>query len=318
MPDPQTTNIQIYQPTHNSDIGTWDQPANANFGAADSLAANVWSISQTSGAYTFTTGNNGLPPNAGSLWSGPYGTQSAMLRFSGTLVGNLTVTLPRSGFWMIDSVGAQGAFVIFLQSAEPGKIITAPPGEIVHIFNDGVDCKYLDMGRVGSYMDLAASAVPAWITNCTVHPYLNCDGTTFSAATYPALNAFLGSTTLPDFRGRGRVSLDQGQSRITTAGGGVDGTTLFAGGGTQNRTITQSVLPAYNLAITDPGHQHIVSYVIPSGQAAGPGGTFYIPGSQINTQVATTGITVNLNGGGAALQTMTPVAVHGLTLIRAA
>jgi len=77
-------------------------------------------------------------------------------------------------------------------------------------------------------------------------------------------------------------------------------------------------LPAYNLAITDPGHQHIVSYVIPSGQAAGPGGTFYIPGSQINTQVATTGITVNLNGGGAALQTMTPVAVHGLTLIRAA
>ncbi len=48
--------------------------------------------------------------------------------------------------------------------------------------------------------------------------WLICDGTTFSAVTYPELNVFLGGTTLPNFKGRAIVDLNGADSDFDTIG----------------------------------------------------------------------------------------------------
>lgn len=306
----QTPNIGLYQTARGTESGVWDVPLNNNDGATDYVLANVATIALTNANVTLST-----PPATDSSWSGPYQAQSALLRFTGTLTGNCVITVPRAGFFMMENL-CTGNFYVQLQSSAPGKKICAPPGEVVHMFCDGTDCKYLDMGRVGQYIDLAVTSMPAWITNCTVQPYLNCDGTTFNATTYPALNALLGGNTLPDIRGRNRASLNQSTGRITSAGSGVDGNTLFASGGAQNVTIGQTNLPAYNLTVTDPGHTH--TYTAVQGNNAAPGGAFAAGAGGSTTGSSTTGITVNLNGGGNAIGVINPITIHGLTLIRSA
>jgi hypothetical protein len=318
MADPQTANVGAYVPTVGSDAGTWWQPCNANFSVTDSLAANVSTISLTNSPVTLTT-----PPNSGAAWAGPYQSQSGILRFTGTLSAACTVTLPRAGFFIVENLCTVGAFYVALSSSIPGNIICAPPGEATHIYNDGTNVKYVDFGRIGSYLDLGTSTVPAWITNCTVQPYLNCDGTTFNATTYPVLNSLLGGNTLPDLRGRSRAALNQTTNRITTAGSGVDGNTLLSSGGGQNQTIAKANLPAYNLTVTDIGHQHNVHGAGNPGGTSGSGSVALVPfssgGAQSygSTDNATTGITVNTGGSGTALTTLPPVAIAGLTFIRA-
>lgn len=98
-------------------------------------------------------------------------------------------------------------------------------------------------------------------------------GQNFSAATYPAANAILGTTygnpgggnfTAPDLRGRVVAGLDAGGSgRITVAGGNFDGTTLGTAGGAQNKSVTVAQANLPNVSFTnsgittaDSGHTH--------------------------------------------------------------
>lgn len=88
--------------------------------------------------------------------------------------------------------------------------------------------------------------------------WLLCFGQTVSRTTYAALFTALGtaygagdgSTTfaLPDLRGRipgGKDNMGgSAASRLTTAGSGVDGTTLGAAGGAQTHTLTNGQLPS--------------------------------------------------------------------------
>ena len=285
----------------------------------DSLASNVSVIPLTNANVTLTT-----PPNSGAAWAGPYQSQSAILRFTGVLTGNCTITLPRAGFWIVENLCTVGAFVVTLASSAPGNVICAPPGDATHIYCDGTNVKYIDIGRVGSLEDWAVSAVPAWVNGCTVKPYLNCDGSAFSSVTYPQLAVYLGGTTLPDFRGRTRAALNQTTGRITTAGSGVDGNTLLSAGGQENQTIAKANLPAYNLTVTENPHLHALhgpnQPIVGGAQAfAAPPASWGAgqPTNIGNTDPATTGITVASGGSGTALTTMPPIAISGLTLIRA-
>lgn len=308
MADPQTANVGAYQPPTGSDVGTWAAPVNANTGTMDSLAANVAIIPLSSAPVTLT-----VPPNSGGAWSGPYQSQSGILRFTGALANAVTVTLPRAGFFIVENLCT--GFYVILASSAPGNTICAPPGEATHIYCDGVNVKYVDFGRIGSYMDLSVSAVPAWITNCTTPPYLNCDGSAFSAVTFPTLAVYLGGTTLPDLRGRTRAALNQTTGRITTAGGGVDGNTLLSAGGAQNQTIGNSNLPA-SIPFTDPGHTH-------TGVVGNAVNTETIGGGQITPAgnaiigTSTTGITINPGSPNTPLVSLPPITIAGLTLIRA-
>ncbi len=118
-------------------------------------------------------------------------------------------------------------------------------------------------------------------------------GQNFSATTFPAANAVLGTTygnpgggnfTMPDLRGRFFFNLDAGGSgRITSAGGNFDGTVLGNAGGAQNRALSSTnQLPQFTPSGTIGGSQTFNDIWMYGGTAnpatAGPGNQF-VPSS---------------------------------------
>jgi microcystin-dependent protein len=155
---------------------------------------------------------------------------------------------------------------------------------------------------------------------------LNCDGTVYTASAIygvgnptPLLN-LLGSTFggngittfgVPDLRARSRISLDGGSGRVTTAGSGIDGTTINSGGGAQNYIIAKTNIPNYNITIT-----YGINVTL-SGSVSTSGFGVFVNGVQANTGGnSTTTTTVASGGSGTPLVTMPPTLVSGLTFIK--
>ena len=139
----------------------------------------------------------------------------------------------------------------------------------------------LPAGTAGQVLQTAgAGANPAWATvgapTGTISPYagstsptgyLLCYGQAVSRTTFADLFAILsttygigdGSTTfnIPDLRGRGVFGRDDmggsAANRITNAGSGITGTGLGNSGGTQNKTLTTTELPAHTHTGTTAG-----------------------------------------------------------------
>lgn len=317
MPDPQTINVLLAVPVRGSNVGVWDTPVNNDFSAIDGLFAGVVSVALASSPVTLTSPSGSPAPGAG-----PTQAQNSVIRFSGTLTANVTVTLPFPGPLIIDN-GTTGNFVVTLRAGTLGQVIGVPQGNVRRIYNDGTNVKFADLPDVGSYWDYIGTGVPSWVAACTVPPFLLCNGGAFSGVTYPYLASVLGGTTLPDMRGRARFFLNGGTGRITTAGSGIDGDTRNSAGGDQDVTIAQGNLPAATLitTITDPGHVHTG---FGDSTQSGSGASRLLPigsGGAVVTAVAsnTTGITAStaLGGSGTALAMMPPAVIGGITMIRA-
>jgi microcystin-dependent protein len=253
--------------------------------------------------------------------------QANLLRFTGTLAGNIAVTIPAIiKSWYVENLCVVGASLyVTLGNASGGQIVGLPPGEIVQVVSDGTNIKFISLGRVGTYLDVAATSVPAWITACTVPPYLNCDGTTFSNVTYPFLAAFLGTTTLPDLKGRSRAYLNQGSGRLTTAVGGVDGNTIFAAGGNQGITldVTQipSITPTFVGTAMTAGLSALNNVLRAAGVQVQPGASAIAGsdlGSGLRTDLFTPAGNINPFGGGLSHPNVQPIQISGITMIRAA
>lgn len=311
MTDPTTTNRGYFVPVTGTDIDTWGPILNANFAAIDTNLGGVNSIAVSNVDIVLT----------------PTQYASGSILFSGTQTGNITVTFPSvQGWWSVFN-GTSGAFYIKLASAGGGNVICAPPGEFVDIqVNTSLGVYYRNLDRVGSYIDIAASAVPSWISNCSVAPYLVANGSAFSSSTYPVLALLLGGTTLPDLRGRTRFYLNAGTGRITTASSGIDGDTILSAGGNQVVSIVQANFPAISLTtnISDPGHSHTnngIGGVQTSNSYVGGGGgnLGIINFGPLTIDNAQTGITAStpLGGSGTGLNKMPPAQISGITLIRA-
>ena len=87
----------------------------------------------------------------------------------------------------------------------------------------------------------AASLVPIgaiviWWTNTAPAGWLFCDGSTFSASTYPQLNAVLGGTTLPDLQAVFLVGYKAGDS---------DFGTMWGTGGARDVTLSTAQIPSH-------------------------------------------------------------------------
>jgi microcystin-dependent protein len=293
---------------------------------------NVAIIGISSGGFTTLT----TPPNSGASWLGPYQSQSAILRFTGNLTsGNAAVIIPVTGFFIVEN-NCTGNFVVELFSSSPGNRVCAPPGQAVHIYCDGVDVKYVNMPMAGSYIDIASTFVPAWVSVCDVQPYLLCDGTVYTAsAVYgvgkPApLLSILGSTFggngtttfgVPDLRNRFRLPI--GGGRVTTAGSGIDGATINSSGGSQNQTLTQAQLPAVSASFggtpaTLTPNQTV--YGVGTFQSGSSGGQLYGAISMTISYTPAGSVTwptygANL-GHGDAHPIMPPTLVSGITMIK--
>jgi microcystin-dependent protein len=143
--------------------------------------------------------------------------------------------------------------------------------------------------------------------------WLLCSGAQVSRTTYAALFGVIsttygagdGSTTfnLPDLRGRAIIG--------TGTGTGLTPRTLADTLGNETHTITVTELPSHNHGVTDPGHTHgppaggsTFYWTVGTGTGAVGGGT--ASKAVANTGSATTGITTNNTGGGAAMGIMQP------------
>lgn len=317
-----TTNKGLSQPARGSNVGVWDTPVNSNMDIIDASFGGTATVALTNSPVT--------------LSSGQY--QNVFITFTGALSGNCAITFPTVGsFYTIQNLTTNtSAFQVTLQTTAAGaQAIGCPWGEAFDIMTDSVgNVKFRNLGRIGDYWDYAGSSVPAWVSNCTVPPYLNCDGTTFSSATYPILATILGGTTLPDSKGRFRATLNQNSSRITSGSstGGVDGNTLLASGGSQTTTLSSQ-----NMALSPTtDHDHImfssaastveigsVSSYASYNYPPGAGGSYTITGAGTTPsrgRTASSGVQALTVGSSSPnnFSIIPPAYIGGITMIRSA
>ena len=318
MVDATSDNILLDLPARGSNSGVWDVPVNNNSNSIDGLFGGVQTVSVSNANVTLTA-----PAGTVSPAPGPYQAQNAAIKFTGTLTANVTITLPLPGYIIVHNL-TTGAFTLTFAALLTGQVIATEQGSAHRIYNDGTNVYLTELPPVGTYLDNCDSAVPAWVTACTVPPYLLCNGGTFSSGTYPYLYSKLGnSTTLPDARGRTRFMLGLGTGILTAAGAGIDGTTKLATGGYNGVALSSpNQLPAHTHAntLTDPGHAH--SYTI-TALGSGTGSTpnyFYSSATSAATGAATTGITITnaSTGASANIPNAPPGYVGGITMVRAA
>lgn len=303
---PTTTNLGLQRPLNGTFVGIWDQPVNGNWDILDTVSGGVATVAITNVNVTLSMSQYNCN----------------FIVFSGTQTGNVVVTFPSIGrCWVVqNNCVSATSFVLACATAISTQYVALPPQEPVMIMSDGTNIKFVGLGRIGTYWDFAGTTVPTWVLGSNPNPYLNCDGTSFSSATYPALRDYLGGTTLPDARGRFRATLNQATGRLTGSSslGGVNADTILATGGLQ--TISTANLPNYNLS--GGSHSHTVAA---AGNFATTNGTVFVFAAggdlgmlEVTNQVAATdAATVTIPSGGGAQSYAPPSYAGGLTLIRA-
>lgn len=305
-----TPNLQLEEPAAGDQVGTWDVPVNSNETIIDLVVGGIT---------TQPLNNTNVV-----LLSSQYMNKTIV--FNSTLTGSVTITFPTSftkSYEVANLCTGTSAFTVTLKTtAAGGQVVACPPTGSVTVVNDGTHFRFHNLGRIGTYWDYGGSSLPSWVAGCTVQPYLNCDGTSFSSATYPALAVIRAGVTLPDTRGRSRFSLNAGTSRITTAGSSVNGDSLAGAGGSE---FLQSHTHVNTLSA--PTHTHTAT-VLSYGNNINTGPLFDRTGNGGNNSGSGTvtvsvvshvsGITItNAAFGTGATQNMPTAYVGGLTLVRA-
>lgn len=322
MASTYTPNLAVEKPGSGDYSGTWDTPVNSNMGTFDTAIGTVQSISLAGGSITLSTAQ----------------ARSAFLNFNGNLPSNVTVTIPGlssapgttvsgKAYSVQNQCANSSVYTITLTTTVAGQQqICVPPMEVCDVLIEGTNSsqagsiKFRNLGRVGTYWDYAGSSVPNWVSGCTVPPYLYCDGTTFSSATYPWLSVVLGGTTLPDLRGRYRASYNDGTGRITSGSstGGVDGNTLYASGGSQTTTLSSQNMPPSPVTSSNS----ILNSFRNQGTVAGAGITYMVDvPSGTTTGTGGSSLTISIVVGSTSptnFSNLPPTAIYGITMVRSA
>ncbi len=224
-----TTNVQLEEPARGDDSGTWDTPVNGNMTLLDLLVGGITTISGAAGSVVLSAAQ----------------FQCKTITVNSTLTASITLTFPTSfkkSYEIQNAATGSSQFIITLTTtATGGQAIGVPPGGTSECFTDGTNVKFKNLAPVGAYWDHAGSSVPAWVSGCTVPPWLSCDGTAVSSSLYPALFGLLGAT-LPDARGRYRSALDAGTGRNASA------SSVGASFGATTQTLGTTNLPPYTPA----------------------------------------------------------------------
>lgn len=341
MADPTTSNTGLAIPTRGSDVGTWDSPVNADFSALDGYLGGVQTISLSNSPVTLTTPAGFTPTPSG----GPTQAQNAVLRLTGVLSSGVTVTLPLPGYYVVENL-TTGNFVVTLRAVTATQVIGIDQGMCQHVYNDGANVRFVNLGKVGQMEFWSGyTAIPAWVTACTVAPYVLCDSSTYPAATYPYLSARYGtnfggngSTTVgtPDMRGRVPLAYDGTGGRITVAGCGINGQVLGAAADNQSVTLTTGQIPSGLVGNNSNAPTYVTTQnngftpvqsngSFPGAAVGGPSVLGVNIGSQAASQVTTSfSLTVNslgiqiVNGGGQSHPNVQPSQVAGIWVVRAA
>jgi microcystin-dependent protein len=304
LSDPTTSNIALTVPLRGNDPGTWDVPVNNNSLEIDGFLGGVATVTLSNANVTLSAPTGTITPSAG-----PFQSTNRILKMSGALTGNVQVTLPLPGEYTIQNL-TTGNFVVTFAAASAGNVVSTPSGSIMHVWNDGSNVWMVKPQIPGALTFLGGiTAVPAWISACTIAPFLLCDGSIYNFSTYPALgNLYLGNfggngaTTfgVQDLRGRVPLAYDGTGTRITTAGSGINGQTMGAAGGNQTINngggILRTDLPNVNMTLTGtPGTVNVASN----------NGAYLESGSPIGVATGGGGGAIAGQSGNSAFQTIT-------------
>lgn len=309
MVNPRTVNLGIIVPLTGADVDTWgEDDVNPNMISFDGFIGGIQTIGLTNVPVTLTS-----PAGFAATPSpGPTQSENRVLRFTGVLTGNVRVMLPLPGSYLIDN-RTTGNFVLSIQGVTATEVVGIEQGSIVEIYNDGANVRFINLGRVGELVFLGGeTTLPAWISACTVKPFLTADGTVYNIADYPWLGAkYLakfggnGATTfgVQDLRGRVPLMIDSTGTRITVAQCGIDGNSIGAAGGNQSIGLVEAHNgPHFHSAgMFDPAHLHgfsVNGVLVGPGVIVGGGGSFFGPGAfNSSTAGAVTGVRVNSSNG---------------------
>lgn len=248
MADPTTVNVALIVPNTGADVDTWGAVAlNPDFVALDGFIGGVQTIGVTNAPVMLTAPAGAITPSPG-----PTQAQNRVLRFTGVMTADVRITLPLPGAYLIDN-RTTGAFVLTFQGVTATEVIAVDQGNIVEIYNDGANVRYVNLGKVGALEFWGGiSAMPAWVGECTVAPYLLCDGTVYNYSQFPYLGPKYaaqfggnGATTfgVQDLSGRYPLAYDKTGARITVANSGINGQTMGAAGGSPDPTIAANNVP---------------------------------------------------------------------------
>ena len=164
-------------------------------------------------------------------------------------------------------------------------------------------------GANGTDATAPSGAVVAFAGTTAPTGWHLCDGAALSRATYPSLFAVIGTlhgagdgtTTfnVPDYRGRFLRGVDGGTGRDPDAGGR---TAANPGGSTGDAvgSVETAMYASHSHAITDPGHDHDMTFARDYNTAGPTRYVSYTVGQlNVNTRTLanTTGITINASGG---------------------
>lgn len=316
----ETVNILLQVPPRGGSAGVWDVPVNGDFSSIDGWLGGVTAISLSNSNVTLTK-----PTGTVTASGGPTQAENAVIKLTGTLTGNVVITLPLPGKYIVKNSCVVGAFYVQTRALGTGNVIGIPDGRSVTVWNDGTDADFVDTPEVGSALDLHCNTttLPAWMTACTVQPYLIKNGGVHTAALYPALAARLGSTYggngattfgVPDEMSRIRLPVDSTgvAGRITTAICGINGTTFASAGGDQR-------LQTHSHAMD--GHTHPIEGVEFAATAGGGVSSWasasdFGPGKGANGGTTNNATATMQAAGTGSSQNMPPAIVDFLPLVK--
>jgi microcystin-dependent protein len=329
MVNPTTANVVLEVPVHGAEVDTWDQPMNRDFSAIDGMFGGTVTIGVTTGAVSLAIPAGAVPAAA----PGPVQSQNRILRFTGALVGNVTVTLPLATKYVIDNQ-TTGNFNLQFRAATLGQLVAVQQGDKISVYNDGTNCFFADLGKVGDMEFWAGlSSMPSWVGFCSVPPYLLANGQINNISAFPALGLKMGSAFggngistfgVPDMRGRVPLCFDSTNSRITFGQTGISGNVLGSANDTQSLALTSSQVPAtaVTVFISDPSHRHFTGFAT-QGYSVGLGGVQLLSPSSgsaisIPTDFVGTGISASgaVQGGGQTHTNVQPGQVAGIWVVK--
>src|SRR6185369_5046652 len=186
MTEPVTSNISLIVPNTGDLTGAWGTSAlNPNFQTIDAKFGGVTTISLSSATTILLT----VPATTG-VWPGSLSQSvNSLIRFTGSQTATATIQFSLPGFYIVENLCTGTQSVRLQPSNLTGNCIGAIPNKKHKVFYDGTHMDYVDMPDPGTAYDLhwPQYTVPAWMSVCTVAPYLVKDGTVYSASTYPGL-----------------------------------------------------------------------------------------------------------------------------------
>ena len=240
-----------------------------------------------------------------------------MIAFTPHTTNGATVTLN------VDSLGAKPLRQSPSVELPAGVLIQGTP--YTALYNNSDAAWYLQNFYINPYSIPIAGGIDFWGTTTPNSAFAFPAGQAISRTTYSVLFGIMGTTygtgdgsttfNLPDKTGRVSAMKEATATRLTTAGGGVDGATMGSAAGAQNGTILQANLPSVTLTttITDPGHTHTIDVGSSGGGSdqvtQGVAGVTSTVTGPVNSN--TTGITAStaLGGSGTAFKLVQPTII---------